>query len=56
MSNLIMFDYDGVIVDSLAVFSSVFIAACQKNGYHGIDSRKRLIGLFDGNLFERKKV
>jgi phosphoglycolate phosphatase len=52
MNNLVMFDYDGVIVDSLEVFTSVFISACHKNGYHGIDSGKRLLRLFDGNLFE----
>jgi len=52
MNNLVMFDYDGVLVDSLAVFTSVFIASCRQNGYHGIDSQERLLRLFDGNLFE----
>ena len=52
MNNLVMFDYDGVIVDSLEVFTSVFISACHQSGYHGIDSRESLLRLFDVNLFE----
>jgi phosphoglycolate phosphatase len=52
MNGLVMCDYDGVIVDSLEVFSSVFMAACNQCGCHTIDSRGRLMNLFDGNLFE----
>jgi len=48
---LIMFDYDGVIVDSLAVFVENFGAACRA---HGLDlgSPRDLVGLFDSNVYE----
>jgi len=52
MNGLVMCDYDGVIVDSYEVFSSVFMAACRRCGFHEIDSHGRLLSLFDGNLFE----
>jgi phosphoglycolate phosphatase len=52
MNALVMFDYDGVIVDSFEVFSAAFLAACSKCGFHGITSRAHLMRLFDRNLFE----
>jgi len=52
MSGLVMCDYDGVIVDSYEIFTSVFMAACHRCGFHGINSHGRLLSLFDGNLFE----
>ena len=50
--NLIMFDYDGVIVDSLDVFATTFMAACHACGYTGIKTHEQVIRLFDGNFFE----
>ena len=55
MNGLVMFDYDGVIVDSFDVFTSVFLEACRKCSGCRVDSTARLMGLFDGNLFEGMK-
>ena len=55
MSGLVMFDYDGVIVDSFDVFRSAFLTACRKCSGYKTDSDARLMELFDGNLFEGMK-
>ena len=47
-----MFDYDGVIVDSLDVFATTFIAASHACGYTGIRTHEQVVRLFDGNFFE----
>lgn len=52
MNALVMFDYDGVIVDSLEVFTAAFMAACSKSDFNGITSKAYLMELFDRNLFE----
>lgn len=49
---LVMFDYDGVIVDSLDVFISRFSQACLENGMQGINDPKDVISLFEGNVYE----
>jgi phosphoglycolate phosphatase len=49
---LVMFDYDGVIVDSLSQVSGDFIAACQHNGYADLHSVDEFIELFEGNVYE----
>ena len=49
---LIMFDYDGVIVDSGEVFSTTFLAAFRAYGYTGITTREQLMDLLDGNFYE----
>ena len=49
---LVMFDYDGVIVDSLEVFISRFSQACLEYGFTGIHEPKDVIGLFEGNVYE----
>ena len=49
---LIMFDYDGVIVDSVDVFATTFLAASRSCGYTGIKTQEQVIRLFDGNFFE----
>jgi len=55
MNALVMFDYDGVIVDSFDVFTSAFLEACRRCSGCRIDSNAVLMGLFDGNLFEGMK-
>ena len=47
-----MFDYDGVLVDSLDVFATTFIAASRACGYNGIITHEQVVRLFDGNFFE----
>lgn len=48
---LVMFDYDGVIVDSLEVFTSRFTQACRENGFGEVNA-KDVLGLFEGNVYE----
>ena len=47
-----MFDYDGVLVDSLDVFATTFLAASRACGYTGIKTHEQVVRLFDGNFFE----
>lgn len=49
---LVMFDYDGVIVDSLEVFTSRFSQACRENGFKEVNESKDVMDLFDGNIYE----
>jgi len=49
---LVMFDYDGVIVDSLEVFTTRFTQACRENGFKDVNSSKDVLGLFEGNVYE----
>lgn len=49
---LVMFDYDGVIVDSLEVFSSRFTQACRENGFKEVNAAKDVLELFDANVYE----
>ena len=51
-NNLIMLDYDGVIVDSMNAFTATFLAACRICGYTGIKTPEQVVRLFDGNFFE----
>ncbi|MBS3968670.1 MAG: HAD family hydrolase [Clostridia bacterium] len=48
---LIMFDYDGVIVDSFEIHAKCFILACRDNGYLGISTREELLNLYEGNVY-----
>ena len=48
---LAMFDYDGVIVDSIDSFTSVFISACRDNGFLGVNSREDILALFEDNVY-----
>lgn len=50
-AKLIMFDYDGVIVDSLQVFCRTYIAACQQNGLQEIKTEKDVLALFEHNVY-----
>lgn len=51
MKNILMFDYDGVIVDSLDIFRENLIHACQINNFSQI-SEKNFLSLFEGNMYE----
>jgi len=52
MKKIIIFDCDGVIIDSLEIFMSAFVSACVKSGYKQISSREAFLNLFDGNLYD----
>ncbi len=49
---LVMFDYDGVIVDSLEVFTSRFTQACRENGFKEVNASRDVLDLFEGNVYE----
>ena len=51
-SALIMFDYDGVIVDSLAAFRAALAAACAPIRPGMMERDDEFLGLFDDNMYE----
>jgi phosphoglycolate phosphatase len=52
MSLVLIFDYDGVIVDSLDLFMRFFINACKRYGHPEISSKEEFLDLFKGNMYE----
>jgi phosphoglycolate phosphatase len=52
MQNILLFDYDGVLVDSLEIFMNHFIAACKNEHFSQIHDKKSFLKLFDKNLYE----
>jgi phosphoglycolate phosphatase len=52
MKNVLIFDYDGVIVDSLEIFMENFIEACNREGFRNIASKKEFLKLFEKNMYE----
>jgi phosphoglycolate phosphatase len=52
VDNLIMFDYDGTIVDSLRVFCDASVAVFARNGYAQYATCERALAFLDGNWFE----
>ena len=52
MKNVLIFDYDGVIVDSLSIFMKHFIFACKKEGFPSISSKNDFLKLFEKNMYE----
>ena len=49
---LVMFDHDGVVVDSFAVFGTAFAAACVEAGIPGVRTPEDVLELFAGNVYE----
>ncbi len=48
---LVMFDFDGVIVDSLDVFSTAFIDACTRAGVPGFTTPDDLLAVMEDNFY-----
>ena len=48
---LVMFDFDGVIVDSLDVFSTAFIDACTAAGVEGFATADDLLAVMEDNFY-----
>jgi phosphoglycolate phosphatase len=46
-----MFDYDGVIVDSLNQFTIDFISSCHENGLCEVKDQRDILNLFDDNAY-----
>ena len=53
MRSTLIFDYDGVIVDSLHIFMKYFFKACDREGFSNINSKQVFLSLFEGNMFEK---
>lgn len=47
---LLMFDFDGVISDSLNIFEESLKAACRENGFPVIQNREDFLRIFDHNM------
>jgi phosphoglycolate phosphatase len=52
VKNLIMFDYDGTIVDSLQVFCDACVTVFRRNGLPQFATCERALAFLDGNWFE----
>ena len=49
--DLVMFDFDGVIVDSLDIFSGAFAAACAAAGVEGFTRPEDLLAVMEDNFY-----
>jgi len=52
MKNVLIFDYDGVLVDSLELFMKHFIFACKKEGFSNVSSKNDFLKLYEKNMYE----
>jgi phosphoglycolate phosphatase len=52
MRRVLLFDYDGVIVDSLEAVCDSFLEACQAHGFTQLRGRQDFLRLLDVNLYE----
>jgi phosphoglycolate phosphatase len=50
---VVLFDFDGVIADSLDVFHPVFATMCAELGYASLAPREAFLKLFEGNAILR---
>ncbi len=50
--NILIFDFDGVIADSLDIFMKKVITACKKYGSNQINTKEDFLNLFENNLYE----
>ncbi|MFH1387783.1 MAG: HAD family hydrolase [Patescibacteria group bacterium] len=53
--NLIIFDFDGVIFDSIEIFKDIYNKIHQKYNLPKAKSKKDIADLFSGNIFEKLK-
>ena len=47
-----MLDYDGVVVDSVEIFTTSFVEACRRVGLSQIATTDDVLALFEGNVYE----
>jgi phosphoglycolate phosphatase len=50
--DLLLFDFDGVLVDSLEIYSAAVIRCLERIGTPIVKSREDFLDLFEGNLYE----
>ena len=48
---VLLFDFDGVVADSLDAYFSAFTDVCIEMGFDHLNSKESLLALFDGNVF-----
>jgi len=48
---VLLFDFDGVIADSLDTYFEAFTEVCTEMGFDHINNKEALLALFDGNVF-----
>jgi phosphoglycolate phosphatase len=53
MKRLLLFDFDGVVADSLDAFAESFVEQCRDVGFDRIATRQDFLDLFDGNFLQR---
>jgi len=53
MNRVILFDFDGVVADSLEVFLEVFTGICGEMGFDRLNSREAFLNLFERNPIRR---
>jgi phosphoglycolate phosphatase len=53
MGDIVLFDFDGVIADSLDIFFEVFTNVCAEMGYDRLNSKEAFLRLFEGNPIGR---
>ena len=51
MKNVLIFDYDGVLIDSYEIFIKNYINACRKHGVNKIKGREDFLKIFENNMF-----
>src|SRR3989338_7371387 len=49
---ILLFDYDGVIADTLEIYAELFVDACNAHGYPQINSKEEFLKLFENNLYD----
>lgn len=52
MKNVFIFDYDGVIVDSLDIFSTHFLKACEKENIPEVSTKQDFLSIYNNNMYE----
>jgi phosphoglycolate phosphatase len=52
MRHVLLFDYDGVLVDSLDAICDSFLEACRAHGFTQLRGRQDFLRLLDANLYD----
>ena len=52
MSDVLIFDYDGVLIDSLDIFMKHFLDSCRKYNAYQIKDEVDFLSIFNGNMYE----
>ena len=52
MSDVLIFDYDGVLIDSFDIFMKYFLESCRKFNFDKVKNREDFLKIFNGNMYE----